>query len=71
MTYEIQPKTQKRVVRFENGTPIWEEYTRYDILKDGKMVQFCFRVGDIWKTIHFLEYGDGIDPAYFTGLTTG
>ena len=69
--YTIQPKTQKRVTRFENGTPIWEEYTQYDILKDGKMVQFCFREEDIEKKIRFLEEGDGIDPIYFTGLTAG
>ena len=69
--YTVQPETQKRVTRFDNGTPIWEEYTQYNILKDGKWVQFCFREEDVEETTHLLEHGNGIDPIYFTGLTSG
>jgi hypothetical protein len=71
MAYEIKTKTERRVTHFENGVGVWEEYPRYDITLDGEIVQFCFNKEDIEPTIDFLENGDGIDPAYFTGLTAG
>ena len=70
-TYTVEPKVQKRVARFEDGKQVWETYTQFNILQDGRMVQFCFNEEDIDKTIHFLENGDGINAVYFTGVTAG
>jgi hypothetical protein len=53
--YDVKPEAQKRVTRFEDGKGIWETYTQYNILLDGKMVQFCFDKTDIASTVSHLE----------------
>ena len=70
-TYTITTQTDRRVVGFENGKPIWNEYTQYNILRDGKMVRFCFNEADIPEMIDIEENGHGIDPIYLTGRTAG
>ena len=69
--YQIEPVTQKRVTEFVDGQPVWTEYTQFNIIHDGEVVQFCFNEEDIEETIRFFEKGDNIDPIYFTGLTAG
>ena len=69
--YTIELETKKRVTEFVNGKAVWTEYTQYNILHDGEVVQFCFNEEDVEEAIRFFEEGDNIDPIYFTGLTAG
>ena len=70
-TYTIEPEEQRRVVAFENGAPVWDTYTQYNILLNGERVTFCFDEELVEETIRWFEEGDRIDPRYFTGLTAG
>ena len=69
--YTVQQKAERRVVGFENGQAVWAEYIQYNILRDGKMVRFCFNENDIEEMINIEENGHGIDTAYLTGVTAG
>jgi hypothetical protein len=55
--YLVVPQTLSRAVGgCLYGTPLrQEEYTQYDILLNGNLVQFCFSEGDVVDTIEYLE----------------
>ena len=54
--YEIKTKTQKRVVRFENGVGIWEEYTQYNIFLNDQLVTFVFDEDQVEEAIRHHEW---------------
>tara|TARA_R110002012_G_scaffold256941_2_gene437143 strand:+ start:1128 stop:1367 length:240 start_codon:yes stop_codon:yes gene_type:complete len=70
-TYTIEPHQQRRVTEFVGGAPVWTTYIQYNILRDGKMVRFCYDENDIEEMIRVEENGHGIDAAYLTGVTAG
>ncbi len=55
--YEIQPETQWRMAGgFLEGCPMYrEEYTQYNVLLNGKQVQFCFNLGSIPEAVSRYE----------------
>ena len=69
--YTIEQHTQRRVDEFVDGVAVWIEYPQFNILKDGKMVRFCYDEADIAKMVDIEENGHGINPAYLTGVTAG
>jgi len=54
-TYTVKLEEQRRVTSFENGQPVWESYTQYNICRDGKMVRFTFQESQIMEMIEFHE----------------
>ncbi len=54
-TYTIEKHTQRRVDRFEDGVAVWIEYPQFNILKDGKMLCFCYDEADIAGVIDCQE----------------
>lgn len=69
--YSVEPEHQSRVTRFENGEPVWETYTQWNVYLDGQRIGFCFDEDRVEEVVRSFEEGDNIDPAYFTGLTAG
>jgi hypothetical protein len=69
--YSVELEEKSRVTRFENGQPIWETYTQFNISLDGKMIGFVFDEDQIESYIDEFENGSRINPIYFTGLTAG
>ena len=69
--YTIELHTQRRVDEFVDGVAVWETFTQYNIMLDGKMVRFCYDEADIEEMIRIEEDGHGIDPVYLNGVTAG
>lgn len=57
-TYTITTQTNRRVVTFQDGAPVWGETTQYNILKDGEMVRFCFEEDRIQEMIEWHEWAE-------------
>ena len=66
VTYGIEPKVTRRVTRFEDGQPVWEEQTQWDVLLDGKLVQFSLTEEGLLDAIALADgVTDGVEGSRF------
>ena len=70
-TYTVETQEARRVVEFKDGQPIWADYIIYNIYINGEWINACTDENDIEDLVRLFEYGDDIDPIYFTGITNG
>ncbi len=61
--YTVETKTETRMTYGRDGEMIPKTYFQYNIMKDGKMVRFCFDQADIMDMIHIEE-----NPEQYTGI---
>ncbi len=53
--YTIEVKTETRMTYGRDGEMTPKTYFQYNIMKDGKMVRFCFNQADIMEMIEVEE----------------
>lgn len=61
--YTIETETRTRMTYSRDGEQIPKTYFQHNILKDGKMVRFCFDQADIMDMIHVEE-----NPEQYAGI---
>ena len=61
--YTIETETRTRMTYSAGGDMIPKTYFQHNIMKDGKMVRFCFDQADIMDMIHVEE-----NPEQYAGI---